>query len=53
MLTAFFDSKAISHHEFVPEKQTENGKFHKEIYRPSSLRYLVYQGTIRAFAWSV
>jgi hypothetical protein len=30
MLTAFFDAKGIIHHEFVPEEQTVNGKFHKE-----------------------
>jgi hypothetical protein len=27
MLTAFFGAKGIIHHEFVPEKQTVNGKF--------------------------
>jgi hypothetical protein len=27
---AFFDGKGIIHHEFVPEKQTVNGKFYKE-----------------------
>jgi hypothetical protein len=31
MLTAFFDAKGIIHHEFVPVKQTLNGKFHKEV----------------------
>jgi hypothetical protein len=30
MLTEFFYVKGIIHHEFVPEKQTVNGKFHKE-----------------------
>jgi hypothetical protein len=29
MLTAFFDAEGIIHHEFVPEKQTVNGKFYK------------------------
>jgi hypothetical protein len=29
MLTAIFDAKGIIHHEFVPEKQTINGKFYK------------------------
>jgi hypothetical protein len=27
----FFDAKVIIHHEFVPEKQTVNGKFYKEV----------------------
>jgi CRISPR/Cas system-associated protein Csm6 len=31
MLTAFFNAKGITHHEFVPEKQTVNGKFYKEV----------------------
>jgi hypothetical protein len=33
MLTACFDatSKGIIRHEFVPEKQTLNGKLHKEV----------------------
>jgi hypothetical protein len=31
MLTAFFDAKDIIHGEFVPEKQTVNGKFYKEV----------------------
>jgi hypothetical protein len=31
MLTAFFYAKSIIHHEFVPEKQTVNGKFHEEV----------------------
>jgi hypothetical protein len=31
MLTLFFDAKVIIHHEFLPEKQTVNGKFHKEL----------------------
>jgi hypothetical protein len=31
MLTAFVDAKGIIHHEFVPEKQTVNAKFHKEL----------------------
>jgi hypothetical protein len=25
-----FYAKCVSHHEFVPEKQTENGNFYKE-----------------------
>jgi hypothetical protein len=29
-LTAFFYAKGIIRHEFVPVKQTVNGKFHKE-----------------------
>jgi hypothetical protein len=29
MLTAFFCAKGIINHEFVPEKQTVNGKFLK------------------------
>jgi hypothetical protein len=31
MLTALFDAKGIIHHEFVPEKQTVNGKCYKEV----------------------
>jgi hypothetical protein len=31
MLTAFFYAKGIIHKEFVPEKQTVNSKFHKEV----------------------
>jgi hypothetical protein len=31
MLTAFFYAKSIIHHECVPEKQTVNGKFYKEV----------------------
>jgi hypothetical protein len=31
MLTSFFDAKVIIHHGFVPEKQTVNGKFYKEM----------------------
>jgi hypothetical protein len=31
MLTAFFDAKGVIHGEFVPEKQTVNGKFYKEV----------------------
>jgi hypothetical protein len=31
MLTAFFDAKGIIHHEFVPEEQTVNGKYYKEV----------------------
>lgn len=30
-MTAFFYAKGIIHHEFVPEKQTVNGKFYKEV----------------------
>jgi hypothetical protein len=30
-LTAFCDAKGIIHHEFMPEKQTVNDKFHKEV----------------------
>jgi hypothetical protein len=30
-LAAFFDAKVIFHHEFVPEKQTVNGNFFKEL----------------------
>jgi hypothetical protein len=31
MLTAFFGAKGIIRHRFVPEKQTVNGKFYKEV----------------------
>jgi hypothetical protein len=31
MMTAFFDAKGVIYHEFVPEKQTVNGKFYKEV----------------------
>jgi hypothetical protein len=31
LLTAFFYAKGIIHHEFVPQKQTVNGKFYKEV----------------------
>jgi hypothetical protein len=31
MLTAFFDAEGIVHQEFVPEKQTVNGNFYKEV----------------------
>jgi hypothetical protein len=31
MLTAYFNANGIMHHEFVPEKQTVNGKFYKEV----------------------
>jgi hypothetical protein len=30
-LTAFFYAKVIIHHQSVPEKQTVNGKFYKEM----------------------
>jgi hypothetical protein len=30
VLTAFFNAKGNIHHEFLPEKQTVNGKFYKE-----------------------
>jgi hypothetical protein len=33
MLTAFFYAKGIIDYEFVPEKQTVNGKFYKEVIR--------------------
>jgi histone-lysine N-methyltransferase SETMAR len=38
MLTAFFDAKGIIHLEFVPENQTVNGKFHKEVIKKSVAR---------------
>jgi hypothetical protein len=31
MLAEFFNAKSIIRHEFVPEKQTVNGKFYKEV----------------------
>jgi hypothetical protein len=31
MLTAFFYAKGVIHHEFVPEKETVNGTFYKEV----------------------
>jgi hypothetical protein len=31
MLTAFFYAKGIIHHERMPEEQTVNSKFHKEV----------------------
>jgi hypothetical protein len=31
MLITFFYAKGIIHHEFVPGKQTANGKFNKEV----------------------
>jgi hypothetical protein len=31
VFTAFLYAKSIIHQEFVPEKQTANGKFHKEV----------------------
>jgi hypothetical protein len=31
MLTEFFNFKGVIHDEFVLEKQTVNGKFHKEM----------------------
>jgi hypothetical protein len=31
MLIAFFFAKGIIRHEFLPEKQTVNGKFYKEM----------------------
>jgi hypothetical protein len=31
MLAAFYDAKGVIHHEFVSEKQTVSGKFHKEV----------------------
>jgi uncharacterized membrane protein YqaE (UPF0057 family) len=30
-LTAIFYAKGIIHHKFVPEKQTVNDKFYKEV----------------------
>jgi hypothetical protein len=33
MFTAFFDAKGIIYHEFVPEKQTVNGEFYKDVIR--------------------
>jgi hypothetical protein len=35
ILTAFLYTKSIIHHEFVPEKQTVNCKFHKEAIKRS------------------
>jgi hypothetical protein len=40
MLTAFFDAKSIIHHEFVPENQTVNSKFHKRWLRDWSLEFI-------------
>jgi hypothetical protein len=31
MVDCIFDAKGIIHHESVPEKQTVNGKFYKEV----------------------
>jgi hypothetical protein len=31
LLNAFFDAKDIIHQEFLPEKQTVNGRFYKEM----------------------
>jgi hypothetical protein len=31
MLTAYFDATGLIHNESVPGKQTENGKFYKEL----------------------
>jgi hypothetical protein len=31
MLAAFSDANVIIHYEFVPEKQTVNGKFYNEV----------------------
>jgi hypothetical protein len=36
MLTAIFYAKGIIHHEIVPQKQTVNGKFYKEVINPSA-----------------
>jgi hypothetical protein len=33
MLIAIFDAKGIIHHKCVPEKQSVNGKFYKEVIR--------------------
>jgi hypothetical protein len=30
-VNCIFDAKGIIHHEFVPEEQTVNGRFHKEM----------------------
>jgi hypothetical protein len=30
-LTVFFNAKDIIHHEYVQEKQTQNGKFYKAL----------------------
>jgi hypothetical protein len=38
MFTAFFDAKRTIHHEFVPKKQTVNGKFYKEAIKISIAR---------------
>jgi hypothetical protein len=35
MLSAFFDAKGIIHHKFVPQKQTINGKFYKNMIKRS------------------
>jgi hypothetical protein len=42
MLTAFFNAEDIIHHEFVPEKQTVNGKFYKE-----AIKRLIAQVRVR------
>jgi hypothetical protein len=31
MLTAFLDAKGVIHHEFVPQKQTVNGRLYKKL----------------------
>jgi hypothetical protein len=38
MLTSFFYCKGIINHEFVPETQTVNGKFYKEVIKRSIAR---------------
>jgi hypothetical protein len=38
MLTAFFGAKRIIHHEFVPEKETVNGKFYEELIKRLNTR---------------
>jgi hypothetical protein len=38
MLTAFFDTKCVIHHEFVPKKLTVNCKFYKEMTKRSIAR---------------
>src|SRR5215469_6723562 len=40
MLTAFFDSRGVVHHEYAPQGQTIN----KEYYRDSSVAYVMLCG---------
>jgi hypothetical protein len=53
MLTAFFDAKGNIHHEFVPDKQTVNGKFDKELTKRLIARVYHIRPSFRKFGLGI